>query len=96
MLALQTACLHPTTNKPYVKAIIGGKENSSEGRQVCEIYFYYQFSFTPAHPHPFTPSPSHPPKKKGGGEPIFFFFFELGDLMCIYVVCVGGGVIRMV
>ncbi|MCJ1343946.1 hypothetical protein MMC31_002145 [Peltigera leucophlebia] len=33
MLALQTTCLHPTTNKPYVNAIIGGKDISSEGRQ---------------------------------------------------------------
>lgn len=100
MLALQTACLHPTTNKPYVKAIIGGKENSSEGRQVCEIFFFLLIFFHSGSSSP--PSPPHPftlPKKKGGeGEPIFFFFFfffELGDLMCLYVVCVGE-VIRMV
>lgn len=38
MLALQTTCLHPTTNKPYIKAIIGGKDISSEGRQVCGLF----------------------------------------------------------
>ncbi|MCJ1347007.1 hypothetical protein MMC31_005227 [Peltigera leucophlebia] len=33
MLALQSACVHPTTNQPYVKSIIGGKDNSPEGLQ---------------------------------------------------------------
>ncbi|PVH89670.1 stress responsive A/B barrel domain-containing protein [Cadophora sp. DSE1049] len=31
MLALKDNCLHPTTNTPYVKMAIGGKENSPEG-----------------------------------------------------------------
>jgi hypothetical protein len=31
MLALKDKCLHPTTNKPYVKMAMGGKENSPEG-----------------------------------------------------------------
>lgn len=34
MLALASACVHPTTNKAYLKSVIGGKENSVEGRQV--------------------------------------------------------------
>ncbi|RDW60260.1 hypothetical protein BP5796_11866 [Coleophoma crateriformis] len=31
MLALKDKCLHPTTNTPYVKMAMGGKENSPEG-----------------------------------------------------------------
>jgi hypothetical protein len=31
MLALKDKCLHPTTNAPYVKMAMGGKENSPEG-----------------------------------------------------------------
>ncbi|KAF8861030.1 stress responsive A/B barrel domain protein [Acephala macrosclerotiorum] len=31
MIALKDECLHPTTNKPYVKMAIGGKQNSPEG-----------------------------------------------------------------
>lgn len=34
MLALRSACIHPTTNEPYVKSIVGGKDNSPEGLQV--------------------------------------------------------------
>lgn len=34
MVALQHECLHPTTNKPYVKSGIGGIDNSIEGLQV--------------------------------------------------------------
>lgn len=34
MLALRSACIHPATNEPYVKSIVGGKDNSPEGLQV--------------------------------------------------------------
>lgn len=34
MLALKEKCLHPTTNKPYVKMAVGGKDNSPEGMAV--------------------------------------------------------------
>ncbi|KAI1385368.1 dabb-domain-containing protein [Hypoxylon trugodes] len=33
MLALGNNCIHPTTQKPYVKVIGGGKDNSPGGRQ---------------------------------------------------------------
>ncbi|KAI8947948.1 stress responsive A/B barrel domain-containing protein [Xylaria longipes] len=33
MLSLKDACLHPTTQKPYIKSFTGGKDNSSEGQQ---------------------------------------------------------------
>ncbi|KAI1771523.1 dabb-domain-containing protein [Hypoxylon cercidicola] len=33
MLALSTNCLHPTTQKNYVKMLGGGKDNSPEGLQ---------------------------------------------------------------
>ncbi|EAW11893.1 Dabb family protein [Aspergillus clavatus NRRL 1] len=33
MLALKTNCIHPTSQKPYIKASSGGKDNSIEGLQ---------------------------------------------------------------
>ncbi|OCK92033.1 uncharacterized protein K441DRAFT_571624 [Cenococcum geophilum 1.58] len=33
MLALRDKCLHPTTQKPYVKSSVGGRDNSPEGHQ---------------------------------------------------------------
>ncbi|KAL2057026.1 hypothetical protein ABVK25_002765 [Lepraria finkii] len=33
MLALKDQCMHPTTNKPYIKTSVGGKDNSPEGIQ---------------------------------------------------------------
>lgn len=35
MLALAHTCLHPETQKPYLKSITGGKDNSIEGIQVA-------------------------------------------------------------
>ncbi|CBX93092.1 similar to stress responsive alpha-beta barrel domain-containing protein [Plenodomus lingam JN3] len=32
MLALGEKCIHPTSQKPYIKAFTGGKNNSPEGR----------------------------------------------------------------
>jgi hypothetical protein len=34
MLGLQSACLHATTQKPYILSITGGSDNSPEGLQV--------------------------------------------------------------
>ena len=36
MLALSEKCLHPTSQKPYIKSFSGGKNNSPEGHAVCE------------------------------------------------------------
>jgi len=33
MLALKSTCLHPTSQKPYVKSLLGGRDNSPEGLQ---------------------------------------------------------------
>ncbi|KAK5111992.1 hypothetical protein LTR62_004526 [Meristemomyces frigidus] len=33
MLALSEKCIHPTTNKPYVKSHGGGRDTSPEGNQ---------------------------------------------------------------
>ncbi|KAK5010361.1 hypothetical protein LTR60_004983 [Cryomyces antarcticus] len=33
MLALKDKCMHPTTNKPYVKSYGGGRDTSPEGHQ---------------------------------------------------------------
>jgi len=32
MLGLRQKCLHPTSNQPYIKASVGGKDNSPEGQ----------------------------------------------------------------
>ncbi len=40
MLALKDKCLHPTTNTPYVKMAMGGKENSPEGIAVSFKQFF--------------------------------------------------------
>ncbi|KAI0976650.1 stress responsive A/B barrel domain-containing protein [Xylaria arbuscula] len=31
--SLEVNCLHPTTQKPYIKSFSGGKDNSTEGLQ---------------------------------------------------------------
>lgn len=49
MLALKDTCIHPTTQKPYVKSYGGGKDNSPEGHQVSR-------SPSPPHPFPFSPT----------------------------------------
>ncbi|KAL6852932.1 hypothetical protein ACO1O0_007480 [Amphichorda felina] len=33
MFALKDKCIHPATNKPYIKSSVGGKDNSIEGLQ---------------------------------------------------------------
>ncbi|KAI1192192.1 stress responsive A/B barrel domain-containing protein [Nemania serpens] len=33
MLSLRDNCLHSTTQKPYIKSLTGGKDNSPEGLQ---------------------------------------------------------------
>jgi hypothetical protein len=38
MLNLRENCIHPTTQKPYIKASAGGKDNSIEGLQVCTVH----------------------------------------------------------
>lgn len=35
MLALRDKCIHPTSQKPYIKSFSGGKNNSPEGHSVC-------------------------------------------------------------
>jgi hypothetical protein len=35
LLALRDNCLHATSQKPYIKAVSGGADNSPEGKQVC-------------------------------------------------------------
>ena len=38
MLALGEKCLHPTTNKPYVISLVGGRNNSPEGHAVSQSF----------------------------------------------------------
>ncbi|KAK5628473.1 hypothetical protein RRF57_004188 [Xylaria bambusicola] len=47
MLALKDNCLHPATQKPYIKSLTGGKDNSPEGRQNGIQYaFVVEFAST--------------------------------------------------
>ena len=39
MLALRDNCLHPTSQKPYIKTSSGGADNSPEGIQVGNIAY---------------------------------------------------------
>ncbi|SPJ79148.1 uncharacterized protein FTOL_07539 [Fusarium torulosum] len=32
-ISLKTQCVHPTSNKPYIQSLQGGKDNSPEGMQ---------------------------------------------------------------
>ena len=34
MLSLKEQCLHPETKQPYLKSVVGGRDNSPEGMQV--------------------------------------------------------------
>ncbi|GAB7349103.1 hypothetical protein MBLNU459_g8053t1 [Dothideomycetes sp. NU459] len=44
MLALSDKCLHPTSNKPYVKSHGGGRDNSPEGHQGAFTHgFVFEF-----------------------------------------------------
>ena len=40
MLDLKDKCLHPTTEKPYIRSSIGGRDNSIEGMQVGVPYLF--------------------------------------------------------
>lgn len=44
MLALRTACLHPTTQKPYMLSARGGRDCSNEGHQVFKPLICSPFS----------------------------------------------------
>ena len=35
MLELKDQCIHPTSQKPYIRSFTGGKNNSPEGQAVC-------------------------------------------------------------
>ena len=35
--ALKEACIHPSTQKPYIRSCIGGKDHSPEGLQVSHV-----------------------------------------------------------
>ena len=36
-LGLQERCIHPETQKPYIRQVSGGRDNSPEGLQVCPL-----------------------------------------------------------
>lgn len=40
LLELKEQCLHPATNKPYLKSLRAGKDNSPEGWQVLPSLLY--------------------------------------------------------
>merc|ERR1711939_998085 len=49
MLALKDTCIHPTTQKPYVKSYGGGRDNSPEGLQVV-VFLIPPFHYPPPPP----------------------------------------------
>ncbi|POS74907.1 stress responsive A/B barrel domain-containing protein [Diaporthe helianthi] len=58
MMALMTACIHPSTLQPYIKSLTGGKDNSPEGLQVVE------FASTQDRDYYVTQDPAHQQLKK--------------------------------
>ena len=45
MRALQTKCVNPSTQKPYIKSLTGGKNNSIEAFKVCLTYHRIDMQF---------------------------------------------------
>ena len=43
MLGLASSCVHPESQKPYIRSAMGGKNNSKEGNQVCAHAFSSSF-----------------------------------------------------
>ncbi|KAH8703625.1 stress responsive A/B barrel domain-containing protein [Talaromyces proteolyticus] len=44
-IGLKDACIHPTTNQPYIVSTMGGKDNSPEGLQRGYSHcFVFEFS----------------------------------------------------
>lgn len=44
LFALKDKCIHPTTNEPYLKSLVGGRDISTEGRQRGITHaFVYEF-----------------------------------------------------
>ncbi|KAI1324890.1 stress responsive A/B barrel domain-containing protein [Xylariaceae sp. FL0255] len=57
MLALKDTCLHAETQKPYIKPLTGGKDNSPEGHSYAFVFEFeneedrdYYLKKNPAHP----------------------------------------------
>lgn len=45
VIGMKDACIHPATNRPYIKSAIGGRDTSPEGYQVqgqCRLRSMHQ------------------------------------------------------
>ncbi|KAL1612431.1 hypothetical protein SLS60_000658 [Paraconiothyrium brasiliense] len=68
MLGLQKSCIHPTTGAPYIKSIIGGKDNSPEGLQEGLSHaFIVQFASNEDRDYYVNQDPTHDAFKKAAG-----------------------------
>ncbi|KAF7375872.1 Stress responsive A/B barrel domain-containing protein [Mycena sanguinolenta] len=45
MLGLKERCIHPDSQRPYIKSLTGGKDNSSEGLQKNGIQYAFVVEF---------------------------------------------------
>lgn len=46
MMTLSEKCIHPTSQKPYIKSFSGGKNNSPEGYAVNRVSIHIRRSLT--------------------------------------------------
>ncbi|KAJ6497751.1 stress responsive A/B barrel domain-containing protein [Mycena sanguinolenta] len=60
MLSLKEGCLHPETQRPYIKSLTGGKDNSPEGLQNGIQYaFVVEFETTADRDYYVATDPTH-------------------------------------
>ncbi|KAF1960139.1 hypothetical protein CC80DRAFT_489355 [Byssothecium circinans] len=68
MLALKKSCLHPSTKRPYIKSITGGKDNSPEGLQNGASHgFIVHFASNEDRNYYVNDDPSHQAFKEAAG-----------------------------
>jgi TFIIF-interacting CTD phosphatase-like protein len=69
MLALKDSCVHPTTQKPYIKSASGGTDNSPEGIQNGFTHaFIVEFESTEDRDYYVNDDPSHDEFKTLAGK----------------------------
>ncbi|KAF7362168.1 Stress responsive A/B barrel domain-containing protein [Mycena venus] len=60
MLSLKDDCIHPESQKPYIKSLTGGKDNSPEGKQNGIQYaFVVEFESTADRDYYVATDPTH-------------------------------------
>ncbi|KAH8172644.1 stress responsive a/B barrel domain-containing protein [Sarocladium implicatum] len=69
MMSLKNECLHPTSQKPYIKSLTGGRDHSIENRQ-CGIQYAFVAEFASLEDRDYyvTSDPAHQSFVKIAGE----------------------------